>query len=220
MYEITQGDCLKLLPTLKTGSIDLIVTDPAYSTISGGNTTKTHATGGILVKNDGKIFKHNNINISDYLPEFYRVLKTNAQCYVMINNLNLRELLNEADKVGFKLHNILIWDKGNVTPNRWGMKCCERICLFYKGAAFSFNDCGTKQLISITNLKNKLHPTEKPVELMKIFISNSSQPGQVVLDPMMGCGSTGVAALELDRKFVGFELDPQYFKAASDRLGL
>lgn len=87
-----------------------------------------------------------------------------------------------------------------------------------KGKAKNIKNMGAKNLLEIPNVKNKQHPTEKPVELMEILIENSSDEGDVVLDPFMGAGSTGVAALNLKRGFIGVEIDEQYFKIAQERL--
>ena len=63
-----------------------------------------------------------------------------------------------------------------------------------------------------------MHDTEKPIELMKTLIENSSQEGNIVIDPFMGIGSTGIAAKQLNRKFIGIEIDNQYFDLAKDRI--
>lgn len=65
---------------------------------------------------------------------------------------------------------------------------------------------------------NKKHPTEKPISLMGILVTNSSNAGDVVLDPFMGAGSTGVASLETGRKFIGCEIDEKYFDVAKERI--
>ena len=72
-------------------------------------------------------------------------------------------------------------------------------------------------MYTILIIGNKVHPTEKPVELMKYYIENSSKENDIVLDPFMGSGSTGVACLESNRKFVGFEIDENYYQIATDR---
>jgi site-specific DNA-methyltransferase (adenine-specific) len=94
----------------------------------------------------------------------------------------------------------------------------EYIIFCRKGKAVKINNCGTKSVLEISNVKNKAHPTEKPVELMKILVGNSSQPKEVVLDPFMGVGSTGVACKELGRSFIGFEIDENYFNIAKERI--
>ena len=67
---------------------------------------------------------------------------------------------------------------------------------------------------------NKTHPTEKPVELLKVLIENSSNAGDIVLDPFMGTGSTGEACIQTGRKFIGIEIDREYYNIAENRLGL
>lgn len=217
-YQLEHGDAIQLMRGLPSGSIDLIASDVPYPVISGGNTTKTHATGGILVKNDGKIFKHNDCAMEDYLPEFYRVLRDDAHCYVFTNTLNLAKLLNLANDVGFKLHNLLVWKKNNVVPNRWYMKQIEYICFFRKGRAFKVNDNGISNCLEFDNPRNKQHECEKPVALMEVLVRQSSQPRETVLDPFMGCCSTGVAAIKNGRKFIGYEIDPEYFELSKERM--
>ena len=100
----------------------------------------------------------------------------------------------------------------------------EYILFFRKGKGVKINNCGTSDILSIPNKKkkdasgNNLHDTEKPVELMKILIENSSNKGQIVLDPFMGIGSTGIACIKADRKFIGIELDPRYFEIAKNEM--
>ena len=78
---------------------------------------------------------------------------------------------------------------------------------------------GTSNILRIPNIiGNKLHPTEKPIELMKVLISNSSEQNDVVLDPFMGTGSCGVACKELRRDFIGVEIDKKYFDIAKERI--
>lgn len=218
------GDALQLLAALPDDSIDLIATDPPYRVISGGNgpSSKWHqgVNGSILAANDGKIFRHNDVAISDYMPQFFRVLKPGTHCYVMINNLNLRELLNVAADCGFGFHNLLRWDKNTANANRWYMKDCEYTGFFYKKPAKSINRPGDKQGFASKTLRgpDKLHPTQKPIDLMTHYVTNSSDPGAVVLDPFAGAGSTLIAAAESERCFIGCELDPAYYLSAIGRL--
>jgi site-specific DNA-methyltransferase (adenine-specific) len=215
---IYHGDCRKLL--LKLEPVDLIVTDAAYEGISGGNTTDTRRCSGILSVNDGKIFDYNDIKTAEYASLFYHVLKDPAHCYVMINNLNLEEALRDFREAGFGLHNVLPWIKNNATPNRWFMKDVELILMFRKGAAFSINDCSEKASCFYRNPTNKLHETEKPVPLLQKLIRASSQPGDVVLDPFMGSGSTLEAAKRLGRRSIGIDIDEKYCQVAAQRMAL
>jgi site-specific DNA-methyltransferase (adenine-specific) len=227
MKNLILGDCLEFLEKNKNFA-DLIVTDPPYkwNKTTGGrakNDPFASKWRGKL-KNDDNIIKaslkYNSIKFSEWLPAAYHCLKSPAHCYVFTNDKNLQDALNAASTSGFRLHNVLVWKKNNCTPNRWYMKNIEFILFLYKGKAFPINNLGSKQHLDYGNIpgNKKLHPTEKPVELLKEIILNSSQPGQIIVDPFMGSGSTGFAALDLGRKFVGLEIDSSYFTVAAERL--
>ncbi len=210
------GDARDIIPTLDP--IDCVVTDYPYQLTNGGKSN--NLSGKLSIENynnDGKIVEC-DIKLSEFMPLLFDVLTPRAHAYVMCNNRHVQALLNEADAAGFKFHNLLIWDKGTATPNRWYMKNLEYTGFFYKGKAFFINDCGSIQLHRVPNILNAKHPTEKPVELMRVYVGNSTQPGQVVLDPFMGGGTTGVACAKLNRKFIGIELDEEHFDLACARI--
>ena len=116
--------------------------------------------------------------------------------------------------------NLLAWRKQNKTANRYYMNQLEFILLLRKGKARTINNRGTSNCLDVLNIiGTKNHPTEKPVELMQILVENSSQPGETVLDPFMGTGATGVACVATGRKFIGMELDQDYFHIAGRRMG-
>lgn len=231
------GECLTEISKIPSESIDLIVTDPPYKITPRGNAGNS---GGMLQKKinmQGQVFKHNNIDCSEYASEFYRILKDGSHCYVMTNHINLIHMLNtftdlrtEEEKdngvkpYGFHFVKSLIWDKGNKIMGQFYMSQFEYILFFRKGRGVRINHCGTSDILSIPNIKLKgidgknLHDTEKPVELMKILIDNSSQQNGIVLDPFMGIGSTGIACKELDRQFIGIEIDQQYYNIAQERI--
>lgn len=100
----------------------------------------------------------------------------------------------------------------------------EYIMFFRKGKGVKINNCGTSDILSIPNKKTKgadgknIHDTEKPVELMKILVENSSKVGEIVFDPFMGVGSTGIAALSIGRRFIGTEIDEKYYNIACERI--
>ena len=209
---------MKLLKAIPDNSIDLIVTDPPYRTTSRGSYGDT---GGILkdeLNMKGKVFFHNDIKISDWIAELYRVLKESGHCYIMTNNVNLCDYLNEIKKAEFSIFKTLIWKKDNCITNMYYMDNHEYIIFCRKGKAIKINNCGTKSVLEIPNPKNKRHPTEKPIELMEILIKNSSHNGDTVLDPFMGSGSTGVACVNTGRNFIGMELDDRYFNIAQERI--
>lgn len=219
--KIYNVDAIVALKELEDSSIDLVVTDCPYSVISGGTNSKWKSgwKTSVLSKNDGKIFEHNDLEFEDWVPEIYRVLKEDSDFYCMVNTINIEDLLRVARESGFKLHNILVWQKNTVNTNRWYMKNCEFTCYFYKGQAKTINDTSSLQVHQFNNIVGeKDHPTEKPCELMKFYIKNSSKEGDLILDPFAGSGSTLVAAKECRRNYIGFEIDKKYFDVASKRL--
>lgn len=209
-----------LLNNLDDNSIDLIVTDPPYKTITGGDSNGANSVRpkGMLEGNR-KLFKYQKLKISDWMPELYRVLKEGTHCYIFTNSLNLVEMAIEAKNSGFKLHNILVWEKNNCTPSQYYMKNCEYVLFLRKGAAKWINDIGgSKTVHQYKNITGKkLHPTEKPVNLLKFYIANSSNKGDVILDPFAGSGSTLEACQELDRNFIGYEIDKQWYDVCLSR---
>ena len=224
MIKLLQGDCLELMKNIPDESIDLIVTDPPYKVSSRGNAGNT---GGMLQKKinmSGNVFTYNDIDCDEYAPEFYRVLKDGSHCYVMTNHINLIHMLNTFTDCGFHFIKSLIWDKGNKIMGQFYMSQFEYILFFRKGRGVKINNCGTSDILSIPNIKtkdkngNNIHDTEKPVDLMRILIDNSSKEGETVLDPFMGVGGAGVACKKLNRNFIGMELDENYFKIAKERI--
>ena len=222
--KLINGNCLDTLKNIPNESIDLIVTDPPYPTTSRGNAGNS---GGMLQKDinkKGRVFTHNNINCKEYAPEFYRLLKDGSHCYVMTNHINLIDMLNTFTDVGFHFIKSLIWNKGNKIMGQYYMSQYEYILFFRKGKGKKINNCGTSDILSIPNKKTKdkdgknIHDTEKPIELMEVLVNNSSQENELVLDPFMGVGSTGLACIKNNRNFIGIEIDENYFNIAKERI--
>lgn len=211
-----QGDCLEVMKGL--GKVDCVVTDPPYKLTYGGHhgslggklSTENYDNKGGIVACD--------LDWPDFMPLLFAALRDNAHAYIMCNNRHIHNLLNSAEEAGFKFHNMLVWNKGTATPNRWYMKNLEFTGFFYKGKAFFINDCGSTQLHKIPNITNEPHPTSKPSDLMAVYLKNSTNRGEVALDPFMGIGSTLVACAKLGRKGIGIELDPDYFDIACKRV--
>lgn len=230
-------DVVDLIKKIPDNSIDLIVTDPPYKTTSRGNAGNS---GGMLQKDinkQGKVFTHNNIPIKDYSKELYRILRDGSHCYIMTNHVNLIEMLNGLTDVrtvdekydnvkpyGFHFIKSLIWDKGNKIMGQYYMSQYEYILFLRKGKGNKINNCGTSDIISIPNKKTKdedgknIHDTEKPVELMKILIENSSKEGDIVFEPFAGVMSTLIASKITNRRYIGCEIDKKYFDIGVKRL--
>ena len=232
-YTLYNDDCITVLDNMiqNGDTVDMIFTDPPYRVTSRGNAGNS---GGMLQKKinkAGQVFEHNNIEIEVYLPKFYKVLKETGHCYIMTNHKNLTHFLKVIDEwkdpdtnEGFHFIKSLIWDKGNKIMGQFYMNQFEYILFLRKGAGKKINNCGASDLISVPNKKTKdetgknIHDTEKPVDLCKILIENSSNPNEIVFDPFMGVGSCGIAAEQLGRKFIGIELDNSYYEIAKSRI--
>lgn len=179
---------------------------------------QNNAESALLVA-EGKLFKHCNIKFTDWLPEVFRVLKEGTHAYFMVNGCNLKELQSNAEAVGFKFVNLLVWEKQNATPNKYFMQKCEFILMLRKGKARNINNMGKTNVFHFPNIiGNKFHPTEKPVELMKELILASTNELDLILEPFAGSGSTCLAAKETNRQFLGIEIDAAYCEIANKRL--
>ena len=213
-----QGDCLEVMDGLiKEGiKVDAIITDPPYKVITGGKNGTKGKPSGILTKN--KQLMGVIPEFSDWLPKVFKLLNNDSHAYFMINMLNLKDLMITVEDAGFHIHNVLVWKKNNATPNKWYMKNCEYIVFCRKGKSKFINNCGSKVVECFDNPRNKIHPTEKPIGLMELYVSNSTKENEVVFDPFMGSGTTGVAAKNLNRNFIGIEMNETYFEIAKNRI--
>lgn len=213
------GDALEVLPTIEPAH--LCVSDVPYALTTGGVSKSSKTMSGIFAShnyaNDGQLIMA-TVPFPEMMSAIYGALRTDADCYVMANDKNVHPLTDAALQAGFGFHNLLAWDKITPTANRWYMKNLEFTIYLWKGRARTIRNPSAKQLIRGGIDKVTKHPTEKPVPVMAEYVRNSSDRGDVVLDPFMGSGSTGVAAVQLGRKFVGIELDPAYFDMACERI--
>lgn len=231
---IVNEDAIKFMDLLisKQIKVDCIITDPPYKITARGNGGNS---GGMFQKkevNNGKVFKVNDLEIEDWLEKLYNILKDDSHCYIMTNNKNITNYLHKIDILYFndnkndKFHFIknLIWVKDNKIMGQTYMSQFEYIIMLRKGAHKKINNCGDSDVIQVKNKKMKnedgktIHDTEKPVELMEYLINNSTNEKGVIFDPFMGIGSTGVACLNLNRNFIGCEIDENHFNTSIGRL--
>ena len=218
-YSLLFGDCLERMKEIPDNIVDLCVSDIPYKLTGGGkgDGAKSKRPKGILSDNTQLMQVP---NFEDWLPELYRVMKDGSHTYLMCNFKNLNDLMNKSLAVGFKHINLLVWEKNNCTPSQFYMKNCEYTLLLRKGKSKYINDIGGSKTVHKFNniIGNKVHPTEKPEELMKFYVENSSNRGDTVLDMFMGSGSTGVAALNTNRQFIGIEMEERYFDIGASRM--
>lgn len=219
-YTISNGDCLQLLEKVPDNYVDLILTDPPYN-ISKDNDFTTMGRNGI----DFGDWDH-EADLTTWLSHAPRVLKSGGGLVIFNDWKNLPEIAKVCESKGLILKDLLRWVKTNPMPRNRDRRYIvdyEFAIWVVKKGKWTFNrQQETYQRPefehSILSSKKRLHPTQKPVELMEELIKIHSNENDIVLDPFMGSGSTGVAALNLKRKFIGFELDEKYFKIAKNRL--
>ena len=215
-YKLYQGDCLGIMGGIKDKSVDLIVTDPPYLMDYQSNRRKKEDRFD-KIKND----KGNYMLIQDYLEECHRIMKDDTAIYCFCSWHNIDFFKNEFEK-HFKLKNILVWNKNNHgTGDLKGSYAPkhEFILFGHKGRTL-LREKRIADVIDCPKISsNKLtHPTEKPQDLLEIFIKQSSDVGSIIFDGFMGTGSCGIAAKKLNRNFIGIELDEKYFNIAKNRL--
>ncbi|MBA5779479.1 site-specific DNA-methyltransferase [Stappia sp. F7233] len=215
------GDAREIVPALPKAH--LFVSDAPYRLTSGGaaKTSSRHKpmTVGWMAdySNNGAIV-HCDIDWDEVAALAFEALVDDADCYLMANDKNVFPAHAAGVRAGFRLHNLLVWGKGTATANRWFMKDCEFTLYLFKGRAKTILTPGAKQLSQIPQRDETGHPTEKPVLEMERYIRASAKPGETVLDPFMGSGSTGVAAVRAGRRFVGVEIERRWFDAACRRI--
>lgn len=213
------GDAMEILPSIS--DVSLMVSDIPYALTTGGVSKSSKTMSGIFAahnyRNDGQLIMA-TVPFPAMMEALYASMSDDGDCYVMCNDKNVHPLLTAAFNAGFKLHNILVWDKVTPTANRWYMKNCEFTLYLWKGRAKTINYPESKQTLRSGIRDETNHPTEKPVSLMYEYVRNSSGFDDLVCDPFMGSGTTGVACVNLGRKFIGIEIDPEHFKTSCQRI--
>lgn len=208
--ELYQGDCLKVLPTLKEKSIDLVLTDPPYGMSFQSNHRK---------EKHRKIENDNNLDWVDFwLKELKRICKQDAHIYFFCSFHNLDVFMKKAkESIGIK--NLLVWEKNNTSMgDLFGDYAPKYELIVFQNLGKNLNDGRHPNILNFNRTNNENHPTEKPTDLMQFLIKKSTNENDTVIDMFMGSGSTGVAAKKLGRNFIGIEMDKNYFEIAKDRI--
>ena len=216
--EVHLGDVLDLIQGMPNESVDLLITDPPYKVVQGGATNNAFTLAGGSDYSKGTLFKNNSIEFEDWASEVYRVQKEGTHAYVFTNDRNMQNLLNSFTNAGYRVLNILAWNKNTHSPNRYYLKNVEFIVMFRKGIAKNINKMGSFTSLRFDAVKEKSHPSQKPVVLFEHLIKNSTGPNEVVFDPFMGSGTTAVASINTNRNFIGTEKDEEYFIIANNRI--
>jgi DNA modification methylase len=223
LNKIHLGDAYKLIKEIPDKSVDCIYTDIPYLLQSGGK------GGGHLGKRVTRIRYAELVGLDQgidlsILDDFVRVLK-NINIFIWCNKFQLLEIMNYFSKYNL-VFDLLTWNKTNpipMTDNTW-LSDIEYCLYFREKKIVKLNngyELKSKWFVSPINTNDKSefgHPTIKPLELVKRHLLHATQENDVILDPFMGSGTTALAAKEIKRQFVGFEIDSDYHKIAVDRL--
>ena len=208
---LLHGDCFELLQDIPDESVDMILTDPPYGMSFQSDYRKTKYE---------KIKGDSNLDwLDDFVDEIYRVSKPNTAHYVFCSFHHIDKFKQAIEKK-FKVKNILTWVKNNTSmgdlKGDFAPKT-EFIIFFHKGRKL-INGKRDPNVLEFKKTRNELHPTQKPVDMTEYMIGKFSDEGDVILDPFMGSGTTGVACLNTNRNFIGMELDETYFNIAKERI--
>ena len=203
------GDCLDLMKEIPNGSVDLVLTDIPYGEVN-------RKSNGLRNLDKGKA----DIVTFD-LKELTETLcdKTGGSIYMFCGTEQVSTIRATMIEKGLSTR-LCIWEKTNPSPMNgqviWlsGIECC----VYGKKKNATFNEHCKNTVFRFPTVKGKLHPTQKPIDLMKYLIEVSSNENDTVLDPFLGSGSTGVASVNTNRNFIGIELDKNYFEKAKCRI--
>jgi len=221
------ADAYEYIKTIPNKSIDCIITDPPYDvSISGGgsvnNALKLNKSLNQLTKS--KIDCGYDFEIN---KQFVRVMK-DINIYIWCNKKQIISYFNYyVNQLDCK-YEILCWHKTNALPTYSNKYVSDtEYCLFFHRGSVSvhpekYEDALT-YFFSPLNVRDKKefkHPTIKPVEIIDKFIKNSTEEGDVILDPFMGSGTTGVSAKRLNRRFIGIDNNPEWYNVAVDRIDI
>jgi site-specific DNA-methyltransferase (adenine-specific) len=217
LFQLAKADAVEWLRSLPAGSIDLLITDPAYESLekhrSIGTTTRLKRSK--ASSNDWfTIFP--NTRFGELFAEAHRVLKKNAHLYLFCDQETMFIAKPIAEACGFKFWKPLIWDKRCIGMGYHYRARYECILFFEKGKR-RLTNLGIADVIEAPRVHNG-YPTEKPVAVAQVLVEQSSKPGELVADPFVGSGTFGVAAVGAGRNFVGCDINTQALKTSASRL--
>lgn len=207
------GDCLEILPSLK--GIDVVVTDPPY-------TEKTHQ-GALGDAGKTKLVTFSSISVEYFLDMSARLCDLSQRWVVMFCDWKHAA---KAEDAGLPVIRCGCWIKLNPMPQMTGDRPStgwEALLIMHRHGKKYWNGRGKPAVYYHGTSRYgyfgpSIHPTEKPISLCAELVKDFSDRGETVLDPYMGSGSTGVACVTSGRKFVGVEIDPDYFAIACARI--
>ena len=208
------GDCLERLKTIPDDSVDAVITDPPYGMDFQSN-MRVKSEKFSKIANDKRPYIW-------FLPEAFRVLKPGGAMFCFTDWANAEAFRFGMELAGFAVRSQGVWDrqvhgmgdlKAQLAPS-------HDIIWFATKGKFAFPGKRPKSVYACQRISGAclVHPNQKPIDLMEQLVASLTVPGQLVLDPFMGSGSTGVAAMNTGRSFIGIEKSSEYFKIAEDRI--
>lgn len=229
--KIYKGSCLKLLPKLPPASVDLILTDPPYYQFRAQNLTSLKNHKDVVTEFDFDGYSSEEeylIFLENVLAECYRVAKPGAAGYLFCGDDFVSYINRLVEKAGFKFRKVIHWHKTNPFPaihtRKMFANSMELMVHFSKGTPKTWNSKHVNEMHNFIEspicmgAERTAHKTQKPLKVVVPYIEISSNPGDVVLDPFMGSGTTAVASVLCGRNFIGFETSSEFISMAQDRL--
>jgi site-specific DNA-methyltransferase (adenine-specific) len=214
---LTQMDAVAWLRSLPAASVDLVVTDPPYESLEKhravGTTTRLKQS---KASSNPWFQVFPNTRFSELFAEIHRVLVKHAHFYLFVDPETAFVAKPLAEAAGFKFWKPLIWDKRTIGMGYHYRSRYEMILFFEKGKR-RLNDLGTPDILAFPRVRGG-YPSEKPPQVSDVLIKQSTRPGELVIDPFMGSGSVGVAALNLGRRFAGNDIAESSLELARTRL--
>ena len=216
LNKIYNQDCLEGMKLVNGKSIDMIITDPPYLMNYKSNRR---------IKQEKFDYIMNDINseemIIKYIEECFRILKDNTAIYLFCSWHHIDFFKQEFEKY-FNLKNLIVWNKNNHgSGDLKGAYAPKHELILYghKGRSL-FREKRIPDVIDFPKIPSKqlLHPTEKPVGLLELFIKNSSDKDNIIFDGFIGSASTVITCLNTGRQYIGFELDNKYYNIANERV--
>lgn len=224
---LLQGDSRELIKKIPDQFVDLILTDPPYN-IGKHSTGNIPLPGRSAINNDVALWDQVDFHPEEWVDEFLRILKPTGNLFIFTSYNQLGRWYDCLDH-RMDTTQFMIWHKTNPAPKIFKagfLNSCEMIyCGWNKKHTWNFisqaemhNFIESPICMRPERLSNPKHPAQKPTAVLKKIVTIASNEGDVVFDPFMGVGSTGVAAQALRRRFIGFELDEAYFNASKERI--
>ncbi len=216
-FNLHQQDAVDWLRSLPDASVDLIVTDPPYESLEKhrriGTTTRLKNS---KASSNAWFQIFPNDRFEDLFTECYRVLKNHRHFYLFCDAETMFVVKPIAEAVGFRFWKPIVWDKQKIGMGYHYRSRYEMILFFEKGKR-KLNDLSIADVIECPRIFRG-YPTEKPVPVSEILIRQSTQAGELIVDPFMGSGSVGLAALTQGRSFLGNDICSEAVSISQQRL--